>query len=157
MEVPTITPTWTESPTAEIPTETFTPIPPTADPRTDLLVLVTNPPTVTAGTTFTITIDVLNQGPGVATNLALVDQLPDGAAFVMHALIPSDPALVCIPVPGRVTCNLGSLAPSGKITIHIVLTAPAVPGDVYNTADIRGTEVDLEPSNNTVMTTITVY
>lgn len=158
----TITPTFTvEVPTStstlEAPTETFTPAPPTADPRTDLLVLVTNPPTVTVGATFTYTLDILNQGPGVATNLALVDQLPDGATFILHSLIPNDPALVCIPVPGRVTCNLGSLAPGGKITIYIVLTAPAVPGEFYNTADIKGTEVDLEPSNNTVTTTITVY
>jgi len=154
-------------PPSETPTPTTPPyVPPTltvAPPPqiADLQLSASAPLTVTAGAPFTLIFQIVNAGPNPASNLNFVDQFPDGASLVTYTLTTTQPgpppAWVCIPVTGRMPCNLGSLPAGATITIDLALTAPAVPGPVVNTSDVSAAEADPNPADNHQTTNLTIY
>ncbi len=152
------TPVYPPPPTATTPVY---PPPPTATTPApsgvDLQIVVTAPLTVSMSSVFTYALTITNAGPGVASNLALVNQLPAGVDPISYTLGSPSLGALCIPLGGRVTCALGVLPPGEVMTLTLKVSAPGLPGSFTNVADIRTPETDPDPANNTVETTITVY
>lgn len=64
----------------------------------------------------------------------------------------------CVGVAGTstVTCTIGSLVPGGSATITLVLTMPANPAVVTNTATVSIANTDTNPADNTSSATVIV-
>jgi uncharacterized repeat protein (TIGR01451 family) len=63
----------------------------------------------------------------------------------------------CTPAGNIVTCNLSPINPGSQTPISILVNvASSFSGTLTNTAIVRGTELDSNPSNNSVTTTTTV-
>jgi len=97
---------------------------------------------------ITYTITVTNRGPGTASNVVLVDTLPNGVTFV------SDTG-GCDEVDGVVTCDLGPLASGEFAEIDIDATAAAA-GLLTNTVAVASDASDPVPANNTAQAISTV-
>ena len=107
------------------------------------------------GFNFTYSADVLNEGPGGATNVTFTDTLPSNVTFVSAA----STAGSCIQSNLVVSCNIGSLADAADAQITIVVT-PTATGTITNTMHVSATESDLAPANNSatqVSTVVPVY
>src|SRR5262249_44488676 len=79
------------------------------------------PDPVAARSQLTYTVTVLTQGPGLADEVTLVDQLPD-ASFL--SATPSQGSSTVDRKAGRLTCNLGTLAAGASATVTIVVSPP---------------------------------
>jgi uncharacterized repeat protein (TIGR01451 family) len=77
---------------------------------------------VTAGDALRYEVTVLNQGPGPATGVRVVDQLPAGVSFVLAA--PSQGTCGFEPGSAAVVCPLGTLLAGAQATISIVVAVP---------------------------------
>ncbi len=103
------------------------------------------------GSPLTYTITVHNAGPDGATGVTMVDTLPSGVAFVS-----ATPGTgTCSQATGTATCNIGSLALNGSVTVKVVVT-PSAAGDITNTAKVAGSTSDPTTTNNTASVTTTV-
>jgi len=124
-----------------------------AGPRggADLSVVKSASSDATVGSPLTYTITVHNAGPNAATGVKMTDTLPPGVAFVSA----TSGVGTCSQASGTVTCNIGSLAVNGSVTITIVVT-PTAAGDITNTAYVKGTTSDPTSTNNTATLTSTV-
>lgn len=92
-----------------------------------------------AGTNFTYTLAITNNGPSQATNVNLVDVLPAGVSFVS-----ADPSC-----PTTANCALGTLDPAQSIARTIVVfVAPDTRGTLTNTASVSANEAELNNTNN---------
>lgn len=111
---------------------------------------------VLRGGLLTYTLDITNAGPGTATNVTVVDTLDAETTYV------SDNA-GCVEAPaGTLTCDLGTLAPSGtasvSITVQVSATAPAAgtrengacngSEDLCNNASVSSDEVESDTTDN---------
>jgi uncharacterized repeat protein (TIGR01451 family) len=92
-----------------------------------------------------------HSGPGVATGVQIVDQLPPGVRFS-----PFKSDANCSESGGVVTCNVGTLGPNAIGIVHLAVWAEQ-PGTLTNTAEIRSNELDPNPTNNTSSATTEVY
>ena len=123
--------------------------------RADLSITKTDlPDPVAPGGSLAYTINVNNAGPDDASAVKVVDTLPAGTTFV-SATAPSN--WTCNHASGTVTCNRtgGNLSPGSAPTITIVVTAPATPGSINNTATVSSPNDDT-PGNNTATAATTV-
>ncbi|GAF69899.1 unnamed protein product, partial [marine sediment metagenome] len=102
---------------------------------------------VIVGENITYTITVTNDGPGDASGVTLQDILPAGVIFVSSA--PTQGS--CSEDSGTVSCDLGTLALDGNITVDIVVTAPSVVGSISNEVAVSGNETDPDNSNNSAI------
>jgi uncharacterized repeat protein (TIGR01451 family) len=103
------------------------------------------------GSPLTYTITIHNAGPGGATGVTLTDTLPSGVAFVS-----ATPGTgTCSQSAGTVSCNIGSLALNGSVTVKIVVS-PSAAGNITNTAKVAGSTSDSTTTNNTASVTTTV-
>jgi uncharacterized repeat protein (TIGR01451 family) len=119
-------------------------------------------PVVTAGTNFTMTGVVTNQGPAAATNATFVEPIPANSTFV--SLVP--PAgWGCVVPPsgtatGTITCYASSTFASGaSATFPVVFGVPlATPsGTVISaTATVGSVTPDANPANNVATATTVV-
>jgi uncharacterized repeat protein (TIGR01451 family) len=106
-----------------------------------------------AGENLTYTIDIENNGPLTAVDVAVESTLPAGVTFVSTSGCAEDPA-------GSTTCSLGDIDPgataqftlevsvdlgvSGSITFDAeVSSATADPGEALNTASVTSTVVEV--------------
>lgn len=106
-----------------------------------------------AGENLTYTLDVENNGPLTAVDVAVESTLPAGVTFVATSGCAEDPA-------GSTTCSLGDIDPggtaqftlevsvdlgvSGSITFDAeVSSATADPGEALNTASVTSTVVEV--------------
>ena len=105
------------------------------------------PDPVNAGENITYTITVTNDGPGDASGVTLQDILPAGVIFVSSA--PTQGS--CSEDSGTVSCDLGTLALDGSLTVDIVVTAPSVAGSISNEVAVSGDETDPDNSNNSAI------
>jgi uncharacterized repeat protein (TIGR01451 family) len=118
----------------------------------DLVIVKTAAPNpVTVGNNLTYAMVVTNNGPTVATGVNATDTLPIGVTFVSAASTHG----TCTQSGGNVSCNLGTLTSSSRVTITIVVTTTTV-GVISNTAAVAGNEQDPNTSNNTATATTTV-
>jgi uncharacterized repeat protein (TIGR01451 family) len=115
----------------------------------DLSVAKTADATVApVGSNVTYSIVVTNLGPGVATDVVVTDVLPAGTTLV------SSPAS-CSGTT-TVTCALGTLAASSSTTIDLLVTLPATPGPVSNSAGVGSSSTDPGSGNDSATVTIAV-
>ncbi|MFN8168623.1 MAG: hypothetical protein U0S36_07540 [Candidatus Nanopelagicales bacterium] len=113
----------------------------------DLSITKAGPPTVTAAGQITYQLTVANAGPSDAAAVTVTDTLPAGTTFVSA----SAPAgWTCTNNASiSVTCTRPVLAaPSSSQLITVVVTAPAQPASLTNSASVASTTNDPDPSNN---------
>ncbi|MBI5567951.1 MAG: DUF11 domain-containing protein [Chloroflexi bacterium] len=115
----------------------------------DLAIVKTGPDNVNAGETFTYTLAYSNAGSIEANDVAIVDQLPAGVAFV------TETTASAVVANGQLTWTLGTLAASAGSSIEVVVTADQA-GEWVNTATIGGGPIDSDLLNNTASVTTTV-
>jgi len=90
---------------------------------------------ISVGTEFAYLITVSNNGEGAATNLTLVDVLPDGLIFIG---IESDTWQCSFDGSTRtVNCSLSSLATPASTTVSVIVEA-ATAGNITNIAVVQG-------------------
>ena len=120
---------------------------------TDLAITKTAPtPTVTAGTNFTYTIAITNNGPDDASNVTVTDTLPAGVSLVSTSI-------PCTNTTGTLTCTIGGL-PNGAgaaITVTVFVPSAGVGAPtITNTATVSSENLDSNAANNTASVTTTV-
>ncbi len=109
---------------------------------------------VIAGTSFTYTLIITNNGPSDATNLLITDTLPAGIGVT--AITPATPA-TCGQSGRVITCLPITLAPNTNfVTTIAVTTSPALIGVISNTATIQATEPDPNPGQESTTITTTI-
>jgi uncharacterized repeat protein (TIGR01451 family) len=113
----------------------------------DLALEKSAPPTAVAGTTFTYTLRVDNNGTTDIDGVEVEDDLPDGVAFAG-----SDD--VCEAVEDIVTCDVGTVDADTSETVSFDVTASTT-GTKTNTATVN-LNGDLNPDDNTDSATTTV-
>jgi uncharacterized repeat protein (TIGR01451 family) len=130
-----------------------------------------NPDPVIYGNALTYILDVTNNGPSdatsvtvVDTSVTVVDTLPSGVTFI-SATIAGQGTGCTFEETGtidgvadgddNVNCDVGTIAAGAPpVTITIVVTAPALPGNgcvgtiITNTATVSATEPDATSSND---------
>ena len=116
-------------------------------PRSDVtLEKVGDPTFLDGGGVVTYTLIAKNLGPHPAQNVQIVDTLPGNASFV-SATNPQCGA----PAGGKITCDLGTLAPGAESIVEIVLTVPDVTRSIFikNSAFVSAdNELYLQTGNN---------
>ena len=98
---------------------------------------------VVAGSAFTYTINVVNNGPSNAVNPVIVDTLPAGLSFVSGA--------GCTAAGQVVTCTLSSPLANGasdSATITVLVDAAQPAGVVTNEAQVSSDTLDEDLTNN---------
>ncbi len=99
-----------------------------------------------AGLPLTYDLELRNDGPSDALDVAITDTLPAGLTFDGAT---SD--ATCGAAGQVITCSLGTVAAgaSSTITIGVIVDSDAPEGTVTNTAEISSSTTDPDPSNNT--------
>jgi uncharacterized repeat protein (TIGR01451 family) len=108
----------------------------------DLSLVKDGPAMVYVGEDITYELTVANAGPADATGVMLIDTLPEGVTFVSASQ-------GCVEAAGIVTCDIGNLAAGESVQITIVVSAPAEPGLLTNSAEVSGEQPDSLVEDNT--------
>ncbi len=118
-----------------------------------LVTKVADNATISAGQNAGFTIEVTNQGPGVATGVTLHDPLPAGVTWTES---PDNPN--CSITGGTLDCDFGDMAEAATASVHIVgATTAANCGTLTNTASVDAlNEGDAFGGDNSATATITV-
>ncbi len=123
-------------------------------PPADLSIVKTENPAVAVAGRDDVTyhLQVVNHGPGRATDVEVLDPLPAGLTFVSAQ-----------PSQGfcwnAIQCSLGVLEvnASAMITVTAHVNADVLTGTlIANTAIVRGSQPDPDPTNNTSTTTLQI-
>ncbi|HEU5087004.1 MAG TPA: SdrD B-like domain-containing protein, partial [Roseiflexaceae bacterium] len=120
---------------------------------TDVQVVKLSAPQVVAGSTFTATLLVRNNGPAVAQSVLLADTLPDGVTLVSAT---TDPTTV---QGARLEWQLGDLASGAGVEIGLILDAAADLVDssqLVNTAQVATLAPDRDTGNDRAAATTLV-
>ncbi len=108
------------------------------------------------GEPLTYTLVVSNGGPQTATNVRVVDDLPDDVTFLS-----ADPAVSCSHVSGVVSCGLGSVAAGARVTVTVAVTPTfdwsQVRQSALNLASVSSNDADGDSSNNEAWLRTPVY
>lgn len=106
----------------------------------DLAIVKTGDAAAIVNSNVTYTIVVTNNGPGPAANVVVTDAVPAGTTLVASAGCTGTTT---------VTCTVGTLAAGDSATIELVLTMPATPQTVTNTAQVETSSNDPVSANDT--------
>ena len=87
------------------------------------------------------TAEVLNAGPGLATNLTISDLLPAGATLLS--------ATPLIGSCSGTSCQLGDLSAGARVKVEFVVNTPSQLDVITNTVTVSATNSDPDSSNNT--------
>ncbi|WP_429223818.1 hypothetical protein [Methanobacterium oryzae] len=106
-----------------------------------------------SGQTVNFTITVQNLGPSNATNVTVIDVLPEGLNFISFV---GTPSATYDPVTRTITWNIGNLEYLGSAVLEFNATyQPAIPGsDLNNTATVNSTTFDPDLTNNQATTSL---
>jgi uncharacterized repeat protein (TIGR01451 family) len=115
-----------------------------------------SPDPVTVGQTLTYTITVENNGPAAATDVTVVDTLPNSVDFVS-----ANPSTgTCTQQARKVTCHLGALAAGSTGTLSnptiTIQVKPTKAGPITNSATVTSAENDPARGNNSASATTRV-
>lgn len=110
-----------------------------------------SPNSTNAGHNLTYTIHVTNNGPADASDVTVIDTLPESATFESAAPNQGN----CTEAGGIVTCNLGNLASGANTAITIVVT-PNAGCRIVNRASVVSNEADPDTTNNNATRRTTV-
>lgn len=117
------------------------------------------PGTATAGTPFSYTITITNNGPDTATNVTWTDPLPPNTTFTSLTQNTGPAATTCSTPPpninGVVTCSWNSLGNGVSAQFTLTITAGNTPS-VSNTATVSASESDPNTNNNSANATTTI-
>lgn len=105
-----------------------------------------------AGSSFTYTFQVKNNGPQPAPGVTFTDPLPAALTFVSV----SSSLGTCAQAGGTVSCTTGGLAVGAQAVVSVTVVAPSTTGTITNTASASSTVPDTQPSNNSVSVTVQV-
>ena len=120
--------------------------------QSDVAILKTaSPSPVDQGTTLTYTLQISNNGPGVAQGVMVSDPLPTGQVTFVSV---STTQGTCSQAGGIVTCTIGTLSVGGLAIVTINTTANTFSSttDAANTATVTSTTTDPNQANNTSST-----
>ena len=122
-----------------------------AAPSADLnIVKYASPPWVQEGAPSVWVIEVTNNGPDTSSGWLVTDTLPEG--FEAGTRTEG-----CTITGSELSCPGGQLAVGERAVITVsVSTRGHAPGDVVNTATVRGNDPDPNPGNNTASGTLVV-
>jgi uncharacterized repeat protein (TIGR01451 family) len=122
-------------------------------PQTDLaLTLAGAPNPVIVGSNLTYTITVTNNGPDVALDVVVTNQLPAGLTFIPGSSASSFGLVTNM--NGVITCNVGNLN-SGNGGFITVATIPQQAGSITNRVGVRTDSSDTNLGNNSTSIVIT--
>jgi uncharacterized repeat protein (TIGR01451 family) len=99
---------------------------------------------VTTGAPLTYTVEVRNDGPDPATDVAITDDFPGGVEFVAAASSLGS----CERKGGKVTCTVPSLASGEMVTVTIDVTVNKKKGSITNSASVQSAVPDPQSANN---------
>jgi uncharacterized repeat protein (TIGR01451 family) len=113
-----------------------------------IIALTSSAEPVEVGTPLTYTVELINNGPGVAFESTLTISLPAGVTFV------SSPT-GCSAVQGTVTCPVGNTG-GGSRSLFQIVVIPRVVGTITTSVQVTSTTPDPNPANNTgtIVTTV---
>ena len=115
-----------------------------------------SPDPVTVGQTLTYTITVENAGPAAATDVTVVDTLPNTVDFVSA----NSSTGTCAQQARKVTCHLGTLAAGSTGTLSnptiTIQVKPTKTGRITNSATVDAAENDPVRGNNSASATTRV-
>ena len=111
-------------------------------------------PTTTPGSTLTYTIDVTNNGPSAAANVAFTDNLPGDVTFDQGSTNVGDNSVQHS--NGVVTADLGTIDPGNTATITIIVDVNNdATGTLTNTASVSApNESDTSNNDDDAQTTV---
>jgi uncharacterized repeat protein (TIGR01451 family) len=118
----------------------------------------TAPSSAAAGNNITYIVTVTNYGPGTASNVSLIDQLPAGTTFVSQNQT-SGPAFVLGNTPSQVTNTIATLASKASATFSIVAQVSSGVANnqkLTNKVTVSTSSTDPKNSNNLSTATTTV-
>jgi uncharacterized repeat protein (TIGR01451 family) len=123
--------------------------------QSDVAIIKTGAPQpVDQGTNLTYTLQVTNNGPGVAQGVSVLDPLPTQVTFVSVSTTQG----TCAQAGGTVTCNIGTMSVGALaiVTINATATVFSSSTTATNTASVTSTTSDPNLTNNvsSVITTI---
>ncbi len=110
------------------------------------------PTLVGSGRVWTITLVVSNAGPLEATNVSLVDTLPEGTTFVSASGV----GWSCEQAANQVTCTLPALANASSSEVTIIVKAPLGPAIITNQAEVISILPDFTVTDNAQSATVEV-
>ncbi|MGF1472773.1 MAG: DUF11 domain-containing protein [Rubrobacteraceae bacterium] len=96
---------------------------------------------VAVGETLFYELAIANLGPGPAAAAVVTDTLPPNTEFLFT--FSGD----CTNVGNTVTCDLGDLAPGAQAVVEFAV-CPTAPGTATNTATVRSSTPDPDPTND---------
>lgn len=110
----------------------------------------TMPRPATVGKDLTYGMNVINNGPDMATNVRVTDALPAGVTFVRATFNFIGGAPTPCSGTAMITCNLGTVG-VGKLAgaAVFIVVRPQATGVLRNTATVTANESDPNPRNNT--------
>ncbi|MFW5943336.1 MAG: TadE/TadG family type IV pilus assembly protein, partial [Chloroflexota bacterium] len=118
------------------------------DPVADMSIVKTVEPVEVGVREFmTYTLSITNNGPEPASNVTVIDDLPDGVGLVSI----STPVGTCEQQPNtsaEILCLLGTLEADVTVNIEIVAIPTVGVTNVTNTATVGADELDPEQGNN---------
>jgi uncharacterized repeat protein (TIGR01451 family) len=105
-----------------------------------------------AGVSLTNTFTILNDGPFMATGVSFTNVLASGSTF--QSATTSQGTIT--QTNGIVTVAVGAMTPGASVTITVRSTV-STPGLIALTASVSKNEPDLNPANNQISLTETIY
>jgi uncharacterized repeat protein (TIGR01451 family) len=104
---------------------------------------VATPETVKVSSNLTYLISVTNNGPSSASDVTMIDTLPEGVTFVSANSSQGS----CVQAAGVVTCTLGALTSGSFASMAVVITATNA-GSITNVARVTGSPGDPNLADN---------
>jgi uncharacterized repeat protein (TIGR01451 family) len=107
---------------------------------------------VAPGDVLVYGVTVANDGPTDATNVQIVDTLPDGFSYVTFA----GTGWTCSESGGVVTCTLPSLSAGASSQLDISVSVGTEPGQFSNSVEVTADQADADLTDNAASESTTV-